>query len=109
MFRLSGLLLTIALVLAGCGEDATQPTFDISSESSRVAGHTHEATIPGRFVADPPLTGIDLQSTSADVPEPHTHALHVNALQLEDLGAGRTIDVETQESAGHRHVFLFQP
>lgn len=104
---------------AGC-EDPLAPFNEISATSGAVqpmsaaiAPHTHRATIPARFVNEPPVDNITISTTSAGSPT-HTHDVELTPAQLMDLQQNMAIVnvASTGPRPGtvtnHYHSFLFE-
>jgi len=107
----------LGFMSAGC-EDPLAPFNEISATSGAVQpvnvlvrGHTHQATIPARFVNEPPVSGVTITTTSDGSPA-HTHSVELSAAQLQDLQQNMAIVnvASSGPSAGtnHFHNFLFE-
>jgi hypothetical protein len=110
--RLACIVLIALGTIAGCGDDPTAPLRNVDSTSSRIQGHEHRATIAAALIDDPPPMGAQLETTAAEytaggIPE-HTHNFMVFPTDLAVLQQpGGRVEVETLESEGHRHIFVF--
>ncbi len=105
----------LGFLSAGC-EDPLAPFNEISATSGSPQGgsvtvHTHRATIPARFVNEPPVSGVTITTTSDGSPD-HTHSVQLSAAQLQDLQQNMAIVnvASSGPSAGtnHFHSFLFE-
>jgi hypothetical protein len=99
----------------GC-EDPLAPFNEITATSGSpqggtVAPHSHQATIPARFVNEPPLDNVTITTTSAGLTA-HTHDVELSPAQLMDLQQNMAIVnvASSGPSAGtnHYHSFLFE-
>ena len=99
----------------GC-EDPLAPFNEITATSGSpqggtVAPHAHQATIPARFVNEPPLDNVTITTTSAGLTA-HTHDVELSPAQLMDLQQNMAIVnvASSGPSAGtnHYHSFLFE-
>jgi len=110
-------VLTVAAVLlllwtTGC-EDPTGAVTGITAVSSVAApnDHFHRATIPLSDVDDPPASGRNYVSTTA---EGHSHVVHVSQAQLIILQQNNAVVTVTCAAntvtppASHTHQFTFE-
>jgi hypothetical protein len=97
-----------ALYLISCGDSTVTPsaTASISSVSTTVNAHTHDAGIPA---SDQMKGTTTTYTTSATLS--HDHMVTLSGSQLTTLGQGGSVTVTSTSSAvtgNHTHDFTFQ-
>lgn len=76
----------------------------ITYTSSNVSDHFHTFALDAEALTSPPVGGVS-GSTSTDAG--HSHSVSITASELQNVGAGQSINRTTSEVSGHTHVFTF--
>lgn len=98
-------VIVVSIVLLGglaCGDGATK---DITVTSSTVHNHSHNVTISGANVDDPP-SGKTL-TTTEDGAVPHTHTITLSKQDYEAIKEGQEVTVASSAFPGDNHTHTF--
>lgn len=104
------LLVVIAGVpmLASCsesdGEAANSSTSDLIVTSTVVGGHSHDFTLPGTVIENPPSSGYSNSSTTNSG---HAHTVTLTQQQIQSIAGGTAVTVTSSSTSGHTHQFRF--
>ena len=104
-------LLVLGVILAvllsagvlSCGKSASPG--DITVTSSVDVGHSHQVTISGPDIDNPPTAGKTITTTYVDF---HSHTITLNQQDYQTIKNGGTVTVTTSEVNGHTHTFTIK-
>ena len=101
-----GVMLVVLLsagVLSCGGKSAS--TGDITVTSSVSAGHSHQVTISGADIDNPPTGGKTITTTYVNF---HTHTITLSQQDYQTIKNEGTVTVTTSEVNGHSHTFTIK-
>jgi hypothetical protein len=85
-----------------CLPAATGSDFTITSSVNY--NHSHDITIKGANIDNPPSAPIIITSTNTGNP-PHTHTVTLSKADYQSLKDGKTVTVECSSAGNHTHTF----
>ena len=100
-----GVMLAVLLSagVLSCGKSASPG--DITVTSSVSAGHSHQVTISGADINNPPTGGKTISTTYVNS---HTHTITLTQQDYQTIKNGGTVTVTTSEVNGHTHTFTIK-
>lgn len=98
------LVLVGSLVGLGCSKKSAS-TGDITVTSSVNAGHTHDVTISGTDINNPPAAGKTIDTTYSGG---HRHTITLTTQDYESIQSGNEVTVESSSVSGHTHTFVIK-
>ena len=84
---------------------ATTSTADITVTSSFDAGHTHDVTIRGSDIENPPAAGKTIDTT---YDSGHRHSIVLTQQDFQSVKDGQEITVTDSLSGGHTHTYTIK-
>ncbi len=108
-FRIAivGMLLMVlvgsAMSLA-CSKKSASPG-DITITSSVDSGHTHDVTVSGADIDNPPAADKTVNSTYSGG---HRHTITLTPQDYESIKDGGEVTVTSSSNAGHTHTFVIK-
>jgi hypothetical protein len=84
---------------------ATITIGDIIVTSSVSAGHSHEVTISGADIENPPAAGRTIDTTYNSG---HSHTITLTQQDYETIKNGGEVTVTSSSSGGHTHTFVIK-
>jgi hypothetical protein len=100
--------LMVALLTFGgvaCSKSPATGQGDITITSSVSAGHSHEVTISGADIENPPAGGRTIDTTYNSG---HSHTITLTQQDFETIKNGGEITVTSSSSGGHTHTFVIK-
>ena len=96
-----GVMLAVLLSagVLSCGKSGLPG--DITVTSSVDAGHSHQVTISGADIDNPPTGGKTVSTTYVDF---HSHSITVTQQDYQTIKNGGTLTMTTSEVNGHTHT-----
>ncbi len=98
------LLLVGGLVSLACSKKSAS-TGDITITSSVNAGHTHQVTIAGADINNPPAADKTIDTTYS---AGHRHTITLTTQDYESIQSGNEVTVESSSVSGHTHTFVIK-
>ncbi len=108
---LIGLLVlgVVALLFSGvlsCGKSTSPGDITVTSSVSSVTGdHSHQVTISGSDIDNPPAGGRTITTTYVNY---HSHTITLTQQDFQTIKDGGTVNVTTSEASGHTHTFTIK-
>ena len=99
-----GLIVSL-LVFGGvaCSKSPAAGQGDITVTSSVNAGHSHQVTISGADIENPPAAGKTIDTTSNSG---HSHTVTLTQQDYQSIKNGGEVTVNASSSGGHIHTFV---
>jgi hypothetical protein len=86
-----------------CGKSASPG--DITVTSSTASGHSHQVTISGADIDNPPTGGKTISTTDVNF---HTHTITLTQQDYQSIKNGNEVTVTSSSSNGHTHIFVIK-
>ncbi len=100
----SALVVALAGSLIGFAcSDKSASTGDITITSSVNSGHTHQVTINGADINNPPAADKTIETTRSGG---HTHSITLTTQDYESIQGGAEVTAESTSNSGHTHTFV---
>jgi len=100
-----GVMLAVLLSagVLSCGKSASPG--DITVTSSTASGHSHQVTISGADIDNPPTGGKTISTTDFNF---HTHTITLTQQDYQSIKNGNEVTVTSSSSNGHTHIFVIK-
>jgi hypothetical protein len=98
------LVLVGSLVGLACSKKSTSAG-DLTVTSSVNAGHTHQVTISGTDINNPPAADKTIDTTYS---AGHRHTITLTTQDYETIKNGGEVTVESSSVSGHTHTFVIK-
>jgi hypothetical protein len=98
------LVLVGGLVSLACSKKSAT-TGDITVTSSVNAGHTHQVTISGTDINNPPAADKTIDTTYS---AGHFHTIILTTQDYESIQSGNEVTVVSSSVSGHTHTFVIK-
>ena len=98
--------LVVSLLACGglaCSKAPAVGQGDIMVTSSVDAGHSHQVTISGADIENPPASGKTIDTTSNSG---HRHTVTLTQQEYESIKNGGEVTINASSSGGHIHTFV---
>ena len=97
---MAGLLVLGTLAGLACSKKSAS-SGDITVTSSIDSGHSHQVTISGTDIENPPATDKTIDTTSTG----HKHTITLTSQEYQSIKDGTEVTVTSSSSSGHTHTF----
>ena len=98
------LVLVGGLVGSACSKKSAS-TGDITVTSSVNAGHTHQVTISGADINNPPAADKTIDTSYSGG---HRHTITLRTQEYKSIKNGNEVTVESSSVSGHTHAFTIK-
>lgn len=108
-FRIAVATMLVALLIGSamsvaCSKKSASPG-DITVTSSVNSGHSHDVTISGADIDNPPAADKTLDTTYS---AGHIHTITLTPQDYESIKSGSEVTVTSSLNAGHTHTFVIK-